>query len=90
MMTHKDAPPEMQMSPEWRDKIMHVRLNVNGAILMGSDAPPNFYKAPQGLTVSLQVAKPADAERVFKGTVPGRQRDHGAATDLLGARASAW
>jgi PhnB protein len=66
MMTHKDAPPEMQMSPEWRDKIMHARLHVGGAILMGSDTPPNFYKMPQGLTVSLQVAKVTDAERIFK------------------------
>jgi len=66
MMTHKDAPPEMQMSPEWRDKIMHVRLNVNGAILLGSDAPANFYKTPQGLTVSLGIDKAADAQRIFR------------------------
>lgn len=65
-MTHKDAPPGMQMSPEWRDKIMHVRLNVNGAILLGSDAPANFYKTPQGLTVSLGIDKAADAQRIFR------------------------
>ncbi|HEY4125159.1 MAG TPA: VOC family protein [Rhizomicrobium sp.] len=66
MMTHKDAPPEANMSPDWGDKILHVRLNVNGAILLGSDAPANFYHAPQGMTVSLMVDKPEEAQRIFK------------------------
>jgi PhnB protein len=65
MMTHKDAPPEMQ-SPEWADKIMHARLNVNGAVLMGSDAPKQYYKTPQGTTVSISVEHESDAEHIFK------------------------
>ncbi len=71
LMTHKDAPTEMQMSPDWKDKIMHVRLNANGAILMGSDAPGNFYKTPQGITVSLGIEKGEEAKRIFNELATG-------------------
>ncbi len=66
MMTHKDAPPEAQMSPEWKDMIMHVRMSVGSSVLLGSDAPANFYKTPQGLTVSLGIEKGDEAKRIFK------------------------
>jgi PhnB protein len=51
--------------PEWRKKILHARLTVNGEVLMGSDAPPDRYEEPKGFSVSLQIKDPADAERIF-------------------------
>jgi PhnB protein len=71
MMTHKDAPPDMQMSPEWKDKIMHVRMSVGSAVLLGSDAPANFYKTPQGLTASLGIEKGDEAKRIFTELAEG-------------------
>jgi len=39
MIAHAGTPVEEHGPPEFRDKIMHARLNVGGAVLMGSDAP---------------------------------------------------
>jgi len=64
MVTHADAPVET--SAEWRDKIMHARLVVGEAVLMGSDSPAQYFKTPQGFTVSIVVDDPAEAERVFQ------------------------
>jgi PhnB protein len=74
MMPHAGTPAEGQVPPEWLDKIMHARLSVGDELLMGSDAPPDRYEAPQGFSVSIQIKNPADAERIFaalaeKGTV---------------------
>jgi PhnB protein len=33
---------------------------------MGSDAPPDRYERPKGISVSLNVKQPSEAERVFK------------------------
>jgi PhnB protein len=66
MMTHGDAPPDTNVNPEWKNMIMHVRLNVKGAIIMGSDAPGDYYKQPQGWHVSLSVDSAAEAERIYK------------------------
>jgi PhnB protein len=66
MISHANAPTEMNVSPEWRNKIMHARLKVGDALVMGSDASPQFYKPAQGFHVSLQIDKAADADRIFQ------------------------
>jgi len=66
MMSHAGTPAEAHTPPEWHDKILHARLNVNGAILMASDAPPEGYKQPEGFAVSLGIADVKEAERVFR------------------------
>ena len=65
MVSHVGTPAEQHVPPEWRDKIMHARLAVNGQVLMGSDAPPEHYKEPKGFSVSLQFKDAKEAERVF-------------------------
>jgi PhnB protein len=64
-MTFGDSPMAQQAPPGWKDKIMHMRLEIGDRILMGSDAPPERYAAPKGFSVSLTVDQPAEAERVF-------------------------
>jgi PhnB protein len=65
MMTHANSPMADQVSPDWRDKIMHVHMTVGPWVLMGSDTPPQHYQKPQGVTVSLSVKTPDEAERIF-------------------------
>ena len=71
LMTHERAPPEMQMPPEWKNKIMHGAINFDGHTLMGSDAPPGHFQKPQGFAVTLTVDDPADAEKKFKALSEG-------------------
>jgi PhnB protein len=66
MMTFGASPMAQQAPPDWKNKIMHARLVVDGQALMGSDAPPDRYQKPAGFSVSLQVKDPGDAERVFQ------------------------
>lgn len=65
MLTHGSSPMSEQTPPEWRDKIMHARLVVGDAVLMGSDSPPEHYEETKGFHVALIVDSPTDAERVF-------------------------
>ena len=65
MLPHAGTPAEQNTPPEWRDKIMHARLTVGEAVLMASDAPPEHYSAPVGFSVSLQIDKVSEAERVY-------------------------
>jgi PhnB protein len=71
MMPHAGTPAEEHAPPEWRDKIMHARLIVNGQVLMGSDSPPEYYSKPQGFSVSAFVEGPAEAERIFNAFSEG-------------------
>lgn len=65
MTPHAGTPAEQQTPPEWRDKILHARMELNGTALMGSDAPPQHYQAPRGFSVSLMLKNPAEADRIF-------------------------
>jgi len=71
MMTHESAPPDMPTPPDWKKKIMHARISLDGEVLMGSDAPPGHFHQPQGFSVSLTIDDPADAERKFKALSEG-------------------
>jgi PhnB protein len=67
MLPHEGSPAEGHVPAEWRKKIMHARLNVGGEVLMASDAPPGRSEgAMKGFSVSLNVDKAAEAERIFK------------------------
>ena len=71
MLTHEGAPADMPTPPEWKKKIMHARISIDGEMIMGSDAPPGRFRPPQGFSVSLSVADPAEAERKFKALCEG-------------------
>jgi PhnB protein len=59
------------VSPEMFPRIMHACLHAGGAVLMGSDCPTEEYDKPQGISVSLHVDNPAEAERVFCALAEG-------------------
>ncbi len=65
LMTHAGTPAEATTAPEWLDKIIHARLTVGDVLLMGSDAPTEHFKTPQGFSVTLGFDDPAEAERVY-------------------------
>ena len=62
---YRGTPMEGDVSPEWRDKIMHGSLDVGGLSLMGADMPPAQFVTPQGYQVSLNVDSIDDAEGLF-------------------------
>jgi PhnB protein len=66
-MTFGDMPPDAraQTPPEYKKLIMHTRLVAGDNVLMGSDAPPDRFEKPQGISVSIQTDDPKEAERIF-------------------------
>jgi PhnB protein len=73
MMTFGDSPAAEHSEPGMHDRIMHARLVAGDAVLLASDAPPQYYEKPQGTSVSVHVGSPEEAERVFHGLAEGGQ-----------------
>ena len=71
MLRYEEAPADMPSSPEHKKKIMHARISIDGATIMGSDAPPKHFHKPQGFSLSLTVDDPAEAERKFNALCRG-------------------
>jgi len=72
MMTHGESPMADQTPPDQRGRIMHARLDLGeGAVVMGSDAPPQYFTKPQGFSVSIGVKQTSEGERIFKALSEG-------------------
>jgi PhnB protein len=71
LLRNEEAPESMPSPPDRKKKIMHGRISIAGEVLMASDAPPENFHKPQGFSVSLTIADPAEAERKFKALCEG-------------------
>lgn len=71
MMTHGQAPIPTQVKPEWKDAILHARIDVGGAQLMGADIPGCLPM--RSAYLSLGVDTDAEAERIWAALSEGGQ-----------------
>ena len=71
MSTHGESPMADQVPPDWRDKIIHARLEIGGQVVMGSDTPSQHFEAPQGFSMSIGIPTPAEGERIFNALSEG-------------------
>jgi PhnB protein len=71
MQTFGDSPMAGETPPGWHAKVMHATLTLGSQTVMGSDAPPDQYQAPQGLYVSIGLTDAAAGERIFAALAEG-------------------
>jgi len=83
MLTYEGGPEEMPTPPEWKKKIMHAKISIDGEVIMASDAYPGHFHQPQGFSVSLQVEDPRRCRTQVQGSGRGWQRQHAVWEDLL-------
>ena len=72
MMTFGESPECGDIPPSARDHIMHARYVVDDQVLMGSDTTPQYpHEGIKGCSISLNVDRVADAERIFNALADG-------------------
>jgi PhnB protein len=65
LLAHEGTPAEDHVPAEWRKKILHGKMTLNGQTVMASDCPPGYYQQPQGFSINLGYRDPGEAERFF-------------------------
>lgn len=65
------SPMSGDVPPDWSNKIMHGTVTIGGTVLMGGDVAPERYEAPKGFSLSLQIDRTSEAERVFHALAEG-------------------
>ncbi len=66
--TFGDGPPEMGVSDEDKNKVMHVSLPIGDSVLMGSDTAGGYglaYAPGNNFSISYAPTTKADADRIF-------------------------
>ena len=70
MVRHRDQPnPNIQ--EDWKDKILHARIEIGNTVLMGADIPQSEPMRSAYLTLTFD--SEAEAERVYALLVEGGQ-----------------
>ena len=70
-MTWGESPMAKDCPPETHGLIMHSTVAIGDGQIMCADSPPDRYKKPTGMNVSLHVKDKAEAERLFKALSEG-------------------
>ena len=63
MMTHGENPGQSQVPPEWKDAVLHARMDLGGTELLGADIPK--YEPMRSAYLSLALDSTEEAERVY-------------------------
>ena len=72
MMRIGDAHMASQIPADQHDRVMHARIELNGLVLMASDAMSGFpFEGYKGFSLSLNPTEPAEAERLFAALADG-------------------
>ncbi len=67
MQRFGETPGAQHVPAEYRNRIMHASLAVDGQVLMGSDSLPEHpYEGVKGCHVAIVLKDPAEAERIFE------------------------
>ena len=68
LMRHAEM-PNPNIPAEWKDKVLHARIEIGGTVLMGADIPHGEPMRSAYLTLTLD--SEAEAERVYQLLVEG-------------------
>ncbi|MCU0835660.1 MAG: VOC family protein [Chromatiaceae bacterium] len=66
-----EAPPPGAVAPGSEDKVMHASFRIGDTILMASDGGCSGRSSFQGVSLSLNLAEVAEAERRFAALAAG-------------------
>ena len=71
LMRFKEAPDQSMITPESAEKVMHSALKIGESVVMASDGRCSGEPGFRGVTLSLSVKSPEDAEKYFKALSEG-------------------
>jgi len=66
MARYEGSPAADQVPAEWRGKILHAHLNLDGGTLMGADVPPGRYSKPQGFNLTISLKEINEGKDIFE------------------------
>lgn len=68
IQTFRDGPPDMNVSEEYLDRVMHVSLPIGPSVLMGSDSAPGFgppIVSGTNFSITIHAGSREEADRLL-------------------------
>jgi PhnB protein len=65
LTTHGEQPDASQVPSEWRNAVLHARLEIADTTILGADIPPDRFQPMRSAYLSLMADSVDEAERVY-------------------------
>lgn len=69
--SHADQPEADKVRPEWKNKVLHARMDIGDTVLLGADIPPERFQPMRSAYLTLMLDSSEEAERVYALLVEG-------------------
>ena len=67
LTTHGEVPqpPPANAPPDWKNAVVHARMQLGETMLLGADIPPDRFQPMRSAYLTLIVDSTAEAERIY-------------------------
>jgi PhnB protein len=66
LTTHGELPDASKVPANWKQAVLHARLEIGGTTVMGADIPPDRFQPMRSAYLTLIVDTAAEAERIYE------------------------
>jgi PhnB protein len=63
--THGELPQATNVPPDWRNAVLHARMELGETMLLGADIPPDRFQPMRSAYLTLIVDSSDEAERLY-------------------------
>jgi PhnB protein len=63
--THGELPESDKVPPDWKNAVLHARIELGDTILLGADIPPERFQPIRSAYLSLMLDSVDEAERIY-------------------------
>ncbi len=71
LLPYEGSPMADEVPADWGKKVMHGEFQLGDLTIMGSDCAPDWFEKAQGTSLSVSVAEPGEADRIFDALAEG-------------------
>jgi len=63
--THGEQPQSNEVPPDWKNAVLHARMELGETVLLAADIPPDRFQPMRSAYLSLLVDSTDEAERIY-------------------------
>ena len=63
--THGELSDASQVPPEWRNAVLHARIELGETVVLGADIPPDRFQPMRSAYLTLMLGSIDEAERLY-------------------------
>ena len=65
LSTHAEQPDADKLPPDWKDAVLHARIEIGGTVIFAADVPPDRFQPMRSAYLTLLLDSDEEAERVY-------------------------